>query len=260
VTVRTLIGCVLVVLALPARSQPEPANAGAPQLEGKAVALYKEALRHYNLAEYDLAIEGFRSAYLITNAPELLYNIAQAYRLQGAGHCTPALQFYRNYLRLAPTSSKRSNVEAVILDMEKCAKAEVPPPAPDAASTSPGVAASAPFLVPAPTEVREPLRHHLPTWVSMTLLGVGVAAAAGGGGTWLWTKENYDALRATGCAPSCDTSRVNRLRTGQTVSLVLMAAGVGVTIGGVALWLTGSGRESVRVEANAAGVRVAARF
>src|SRR5262245_20805216 len=88
-----------------------------------ARALYEKGLKHYNLAEYPEAIALFREAYHSSDAPEFLFNIAQAYRLRG-DHCTQALQFYRSYLRVAPESSKRKSVEAAMIDMERCAAAE----------------------------------------------------------------------------------------------------------------------------------------
>src|SRR5262245_12813633 len=103
-------------------AQSTPADTG--DKEQQARGLYEQGLKHYNLAEYDLAIELFKQAYLLTEAPELLFNIAQSYRLKGAGNCRSALQFYRTYLRVEPRASKRASVEAAIADMEICARDE----------------------------------------------------------------------------------------------------------------------------------------
>src|SRR5262249_22773412 len=92
--------------------------------EERALGLFEQGLRHYKLGEYDAAINFFKQAYLLTDAPELLYNIAQSYRLKGAGHCGLALKFYKNYLQSEPETAKRASVDAVIADMDKCAREE----------------------------------------------------------------------------------------------------------------------------------------
>src|SRR5262249_7041268 len=62
--------------------------------KSEARAIYESAVRHYNLGEYSEAAEAFKEAYRRTPTPELLYNIAQAYRL--SGDCAKALGFYRS--------------------------------------------------------------------------------------------------------------------------------------------------------------------
>lgn len=119
-----------------ARAQPAPeASAGAPssaaERERLARALYEEGLTHYNLHEYDAAIAAFKGSYRLSRAPELLFDIAQEYRLKG--DCPEALRFYRTYLREDVRSPKRARVEAWIAEMERCDR---PPPAPPAASVT----------------------------------------------------------------------------------------------------------------------------
>jgi hypothetical protein len=71
----------------------------------------------FNLTRYDDAIREYEAAYEIKDDPVFLYNIAQAHRL--AGHLEKAIRFYRNYLRQAPDSPKRAEIEQRIVDMEK---------------------------------------------------------------------------------------------------------------------------------------------
>src|SRR5262245_38218137 len=84
---------------------------GSPQSveQRDALSLYEAGVRRYNLADYDQAIDLFKRAYLLSEAPELLFNVAQAYRLKGDGFCALALRFYRNYLRLDPKTAKRAS-------------------------------------------------------------------------------------------------------------------------------------------------------
>src|SRR5438552_1892625 len=100
-----LVICLLVGhWALAAKESKDP--------ERRARELYELGLRHYNLGEYEPAIEAFKSAYLLSQASGLLLNIAQAQRL--AGHCSQAALFYRNYLRAEPDSPHRAEVAAFI--------------------------------------------------------------------------------------------------------------------------------------------------
>src|SRR5436190_16323911 len=50
--------------------------------------------------KYDKAIEEFKASYKLYPAPKLLYNIAQAYRLNGDS--STALNYYRDYLEKQP--------------------------------------------------------------------------------------------------------------------------------------------------------------
>src|SRR5579884_3926042 len=78
---------------------------------------YEKGLTHYNLGEFDPAVEEFKKAYELSNAPGLLFNIAQVYRAKE--DYKQALYFYRTYLRLQPDAPNRADVEARIADLEK---------------------------------------------------------------------------------------------------------------------------------------------
>src|SRR5262245_60067857 len=110
---RWLLVAICVVLPAPAGARgDEPSASGphAPSVEARqaqAASLYQDGIKHYNLGQYDRAIALFTKAYLLTEAPELLSDIAQAYRLEGPSGCVQSLAFYRSYLRADPRSSKR---------------------------------------------------------------------------------------------------------------------------------------------------------
>lgn len=103
--------------AAPARANREPT--------AEVRALVEQAQRHYDLAEYELAIEGFGEAYRRDPRPALLYNLAQAHRL--AGDCVRAAQLYRQFLRLAPASRARQLALDHLSSMERCERAARPP-------------------------------------------------------------------------------------------------------------------------------------
>ncbi len=108
------------------RAQAQEPGAVAPaapvddEKERKAKDLYEQGNTHYDLAEYDQAIDLFKQAYALSHRPTLLYNIAQAYRLKG--DCEQALQVYKNFLRVDPGSQFRAKVESRIAEMETCVK------------------------------------------------------------------------------------------------------------------------------------------
>ncbi|HSN27786.1 MAG TPA: hypothetical protein VLT45_15955, partial [Kofleriaceae bacterium] len=85
----------LVVLLLASRAFAD----GSDDPTSHAKQLYTEGKRYYDVADYAHAIEAWKQAYVLSSAPMLLFNIGQAYRLQG--DCTSALRFYATYEREA---------------------------------------------------------------------------------------------------------------------------------------------------------------
>lgn len=229
--------------------EARPANAPPPTESERARAkeLFDDGIRRYNIGDYDHAIERFRAAYLLSSAPPILYNIAQAYRLQGPGHCGQALAFYRTFLRVDPTSSKRAAAEAAARDMEKCAEEEPKIEAraraddPSAARTA---GASAP---PAPSNVTSAPSEHDGAVVdtgssvrtrhaSLGLLIGGIGVALVGGGLFAWSGIRHAAIENSGCAPSCDPSETAAPRSAQTAGLVTLGAGVAIAAAGL-VWI-----------------------
>jgi tetratricopeptide (TPR) repeat protein len=209
----------------------QTAEARPPDQEAQAVAAYQRGIKFYNLGQFEDAIAAFKEAYLTTEAPELLYDIAQSYRLEGQGHCTQALQSYRSYLRVAPTTPKRKSVEAAIADMEQCSRSE----APAVVEKAPAAAAPAPPThVDTPPPVPEKPRGH--TWLGPAVGGVGLAVAAAGGALFVWSRLDYNSLHDS-CAPGCSTGAVDSAKERQSLGGVLLVAGGALVITGVVLWL-----------------------
>jgi Tetratricopeptide repeat len=76
---------------------------------------------HYNLGEFDKAIEAFRKAFEIEKddalKPIYLYNIAQAYRQ--SGDCDNAVFFYKRFLSLKASDTKKPLGQSTKADILK---------------------------------------------------------------------------------------------------------------------------------------------
>jgi len=126
----TFAGLVVAALA-PALARAEPAPSAArsetppSQSAKEARELFAQGQIHYSLGEYEQAIAQFRRAYELTSAPGLLFNIAQAHRLNG--DCKQALAIYRHFVRMAPDSEYRPEAETQIAALVvRCEPAPAP--------------------------------------------------------------------------------------------------------------------------------------
>ena len=119
IVLATLLATMTAAVAQPAPPTPKPATAEKTEDEKRAEAktLYEKGLSHYNLGEFDAAIQAFRSSYALSQAPGLLFNIAQAFRLKK--DYEQATYFYTTYLRLKPDAPNRADVEDRIKEMQE---------------------------------------------------------------------------------------------------------------------------------------------
>lgn len=70
----------------------------------------------YNLGKYAESAKEYEAAYEQTLDANMLFNIAQAYRL--AGERDKAITAYRSFIRSAPKSEQRGLAEAKIRELE----------------------------------------------------------------------------------------------------------------------------------------------
>ncbi len=110
--------CALVLVAATAAEANKPPK----QAEAEARERYKRGMTHYDLGEFDAAIEEFKQAYALTQAPGLLFNLAQACRKKR--DWDQALHFYRSYLRLSPHAPNRKDVEKLVAEVEHAQQEE----------------------------------------------------------------------------------------------------------------------------------------
>lgn len=119
---KNLVLAALLAASATAAAQPAPrpaptSNQTDDQKRAEGKALYEQGLSYYNLGEFDQAIAAFRKSYELTQAPGLLFNIAQAFRLKK--DYEQATYFYSTYLRLQPDAANRADVEARLAEMQQ---------------------------------------------------------------------------------------------------------------------------------------------
>lgn len=115
-----IVACALLLSATsPAMAQVQPASN-----RKKALELFDRGKIQYDLGRWEQAIDLWRQAYETFDAPEFLFNIAQAYRHQG--DCAQGVFFYRRYLAGRPNAKNRDEVEKLIADLERKCKDKPP--------------------------------------------------------------------------------------------------------------------------------------
>jgi len=116
-SIRLALACALLVVATSTSAMAQPTGD-----KKKALELYNQGNTQYNLGRWKQAIEFFTQAYEVYNAPEFLFNIAQAHRQDG--NCPEALFFYRRYLANKPGATNKTEVDGFIKELEgKCTEA-----------------------------------------------------------------------------------------------------------------------------------------
>jgi tetratricopeptide (TPR) repeat protein len=141
----------MLVLALTATARAaEPSNEDSR-------AHVRKATVAYNLGKFTEAAKEYEAAYELTVDPNMLFNIAQSYRL--AGESEKAITAYRSFIRSAPKSDQRGLAEAKVRELEQQRAARPPAPvAPVPVPPSPPAlpAASPPLAAPPPVPVASP--------------------------------------------------------------------------------------------------------
>jgi hypothetical protein len=142
---------------------------------------YRKGRHAFDMGRFAEAAHEYEQAYAANGSPALLYILGQAHRLAGNG--ADALVAYKAFLRDAPDTPKRADVEQRIQELETTptAPATSPPATSPLATPPPRPIEMRPSLLQAaPTQTRAPrLRLHLPykKWWFWTA-AAGVASAA----------------------------------------------------------------------------------
>ena len=177
-----LVMCVLV-------GAPVAANAQRELDKQAAKDLFNRATTHFNLGKFKDAAAEYEQLYEARPQPSLLYNIAQAHRLDG--NSERALFFYKSYLRNSPDAANRDEVRGRIATLEKLIEQQRRPPnepaplgpQPEVTPTPPPKPAAEPALQVTATPV-EPASDKKPIykkWWLWTAVGGAVAVGLGVG-------------------------------------------------------------------------------
>jgi tetratricopeptide (TPR) repeat protein len=246
----------LVVSSIPLASPtwavaPRPA-APPTEPQTRARALYVEGSALYEEGRYPEAIARFESAYQLYPRPELLFNIAQAYRLQGPAFCEAALHYYEWHLHDQPGASNRREIEERMTQMRACVEAQLDAVMPLHIAPAPA-APEAPVLVvaaPVPRVDQAPRRRsHWPVWTSV----IGAATTLAGGTTYAIARAKYESVKAGAPYPRGTFRGWERLTD---VSYGLLAAGAATTGLSLFVWLwPESGSRSPSTARAAVGLR-----
>jgi tetratricopeptide (TPR) repeat protein len=107
----------VLILAVSVTGSARAADATDAQRQRRAGELATAGRAAYEAGRWDEAIAAFKEAYGLSQAPGLLFNIAQAYR--SAGDRLQALDYYRLYLERAPTAANAAEVRTRIAELER---------------------------------------------------------------------------------------------------------------------------------------------
>ncbi len=105
-----VVAVALAASAAPAAGDPVPA---------KARKLAERGRELHQRGDYARAITAFKEAYVLAPSPGLLFNLAQAYRLQG--NCDDAVLMYRRYIAAVPPwRDERALAEGHLATVVRC--------------------------------------------------------------------------------------------------------------------------------------------
>jgi tetratricopeptide (TPR) repeat protein len=221
--IRAVIIAIAVALAAPAAAQPAPS--------GTAAEHYERGRRLYDVASYQEAIAEFKLAYTLEPDPSYLFNIAQAYRLDG--DCAAAADFFKRFLKADPTSDRRTKIAKLNAEC-KPREQPVEPPV-----VTPDTGAR-PTPEPPPAPPPDPGKTRRIVGL-VTAIGGGVLLATGG--ALAYNVSSLESQIEDACSTQCDWEDVRGLddkaHTRSTLSTVAFITGGAAVIGGTALYLWG---------------------
>jgi tetratricopeptide (TPR) repeat protein len=157
---------------------------------------YNEGQAAYDAKRYDDAIAAWDKSYALSHLPALIYNLAQAHRLRG--DCQEAVDAYKRFVELDPSSPQRASAQSFVRDLEPCPSmaavepAPAPPPAPTAAP------------IPAPPSRRVAPAHGNRGERVLGIVLVGAGAIATGIGAYYGSEsQTLENQVRQACTPSC---------------------------------------------------------
>jgi tetratricopeptide (TPR) repeat protein len=235
----------VVVLALVVCAPTVHASPGDAMQEAKDH--YDRGMAHYELGEFAAAVDEFKAAYSLSQAPGLLFNLAQASRL-GKDY-EQALHFYRTYLRVRPDAANRDDVEKRIGELEpivekrRRAEAERLPPPPVQVPAPTSAAADKPIVLLPPSG-----RPTKIAGIVVGVAGIGIVGAGVGLGVASLDAQNKLSKLATQMGNwSAEQSKLyDTGKLDATLATALYVAGGVAVATGVILYAVGVKRDRAR--------------
>jgi len=172
----------------------------------EARQLFKSGSQAFAQHDFQRAYEAFEKAYLLSQRPELLFNMASA--LQGLNRPHDAADELRAYLRTVPAAVDRVEIEQRILTLEETQRildrnraptAKPKTPAPIVVAPEPAIAIVATHPADAPRPRRRGLAIGLGIAgvVVVGALAVGLGVGLSSGATPAPTTSSFPPIRAT---------------------------------------------------------------
>lgn len=245
---RVLSLTLLALLTATAAAQPKP----------DASALEASGNKHFELAEYDAAINDFKEAFRISDEPGYLYNIAQAYRLKK--DCRESSTFYKTYLRRLPNAPNAAKIRERITEMDKCAETQpvapvVTAPTTPTTPTTTGPTATGPTTAQPTEPLDQPEEPEAPVannrgwmkWSGIAAFGVG-AIGAGLGVKFMMDGRSANDDLAAKCKFSCTGAEAKAIeddgKAANRNAVIFGVAGGALVATGVVLFVLSRGGSS----------------
>ncbi len=246
-----VFSCLVIAVAALAAEPPSAAE--------KARAAYEEGIGAFKGEDYETALAHFERAYLLDNAPVLLFNMARA--CEEMGRAKKAVYYYELYLDRVPDAPDRPEVERRIrvmrLLLEKQEPAPEPAPPPPAKEEPAPQEEASPAQAQAEVSPEPPtsLRPYAYATLAAGAVGLGVGAVLGVRASELEaTHHDTDDPEEAAKARDEGESAVVGANTSYVLGAALLAAG------GVLWFLEPSASEGVAFSMTPAGVAWSARW
>jgi tetratricopeptide (TPR) repeat protein len=196
--------------------------------DSSAEVLYTQGKAAYDAAAYATAIDKWTEAYSLSGAPGLLFNLAQAYRLNG--DCIHALSSYRRFVEADAKSEQRSLADEFIAELQPACSATSSTPHVDRPNAEPGRTLRA---------------------AGLALGGGGVVVLVAGLAVGHHASTLGDEV-SHACATSCvwdeQRSKDSAGRRDAAIGYVLDGVGVAAIAGGAIMYYLGGRRNAVMIE------------
>lgn len=244
--------------------------------ETEARSLHEAGAAAFADGRFEAALARWLESYELSEAPELLYNIATAH--DRLGHLAEAADYYQRYLSALPEAANRNYVERRLEVLEQLVaerEGDAPGSDEDVEATTDGElsddAATTTESGPAPGDETpaEEASAGVPVG-AIVVAGLGLAVLGGALATGLLSNGAHADLEAQctpeGICPAEAQSDIDALQRYNISTDVLLAVGGVMVLGGVVGWIVKSlgGAEdetsAVRVDLGPAGMSVSGRF